>query len=319
MKELTIDKTTAGQRLNKYLLKYFKNAGSSFIYKMLRKKNIVLNGKKATGSEMLKEEDKIKVFFSDETFAKMRGEAAAKASANRLASLPVKPLDIVYEDEDILVINKPAGLLSQGAKDGDDSVNSRILAYLWKEKKITEESFALFHPSVVNRLDRNTSGLVLAGKTLAGSQMLTEEIRNHSSQKYYHCFVAGRLEEERQLRDYLIKDVAQNRVYVRKDFCVGALQIKTDVTPLQVFEDCTYVRVKLLTGRTHQIRAHLASIGHPVIGDPKYGDKKINAIFRQRDHVHSQLLHAAEYIMSDGRSFQAKEPELFDTLLKRKG
>ncbi|MBQ5431670.1 MAG: RluA family pseudouridine synthase [Lachnospiraceae bacterium] len=319
MKELTIDKTTAGQRLNKYLLKYFKNATSSFIYKMLRKKNIVLNGKKATGSEMLKEADKIKVFFSDETFEKMRGVAAAKANAHRLDRLPVKPLSIVYEDEDILVVNKPAGLLSQGAKEGDDSVNSRLLAYLWKDKKITEESFALFHPSVVNRLDRNTSGLVLAGKTLAGTQMLTEEIRNHSSQKYYHCFVAGRLEKECKLRDYLIKDPAQNRVFVRKDKTIGALEIKTDVTPLEVFEDYTYVRVHLLTGRTHQIRAHLSFAGYPVIGDPKYGNREVNERFCKKYNVRRQLLHAAEYVMSDGRAFRAQEPELFRQLRNKKG
>ena len=319
MKELKIDRASAGQRMNKYLLKYFKNATSSFIYKMLRKKNIVLNGKKASGNEILKEEDQIKVFFSDETFEKMRGSQQAKADGNRLAKLERKPLRIVYEDEDILVIDKPAGLLSQGAKPDDDSVNSRILAYLWHEKKIDEKTFAMFHPSVVNRLDRNTTGLVLAGKTLLGTQQLTEEIRTHSSQKIYHCFVVGRIEQELKLRDYLIKDPAQNRVHVRKDPIPGALEIKTDVTPLYTTGDYTYVEVKLLTGRTHQIRAHLSFIGHPVIGDPKYGDREKNAMFRRQYHVSRQLLHAAEYIMGDGRSFRAEDPADFKQLLPKEG
>ena len=157
MRELVIGREEAHQRLDKYLQKYFENASAGFLYKMMRKKNIVRNGKKVQGKEILCEGDVIRVFFSDETFAAMRGGERALGLYEKLAELEDKDVDVIYEDADILAVNKPAGILSQKAKDTDISMNEEILAWLIHRGKLTPENFALFHPSVANRLGRNTT------------------------------------------------------------------------------------------------------------------------------------------------------------------
>ena len=159
MREVTIGAKESGQRFSKFLEKYFKEAQTSFLYKMLRKKNIKLNDKKATGSEMLQTGDKVTVYFSDETFEKFRGET-------KKVSYPVIDLDIVYEDEDVLIVNKPAGMLSQKAKPQDVTLVEYILGYLQKKGEWSPKDS--LKPGICNRLDRNTSGLVIAGKSLRG-------------------------------------------------------------------------------------------------------------------------------------------------------
>ena len=316
MRELVIGREEAHQRLDKYIQKYFENASAGFLYKMIRKKNIVRNGKKVQGKEILCEGDVIRVFFSDETFAAMRGGERALGLYEKLAELEDKDVDVIYEDADILAVNKPAGILSQKAKDTDISMNEEILAWLIHRGKLTPENFALFHPSVANRLDRNTTGLLLAGKTLRGQQALSQQLRDRSLRKIYHCIVAGEVASGGHLAGYLWKDEQKNQVVVLAEQRPGAKYVETAYEPLAVGKGLSLLQVDLLTGRAHQIRAHLAAIGHPVIGDFKYGDRKLNEKYRRRFQVTSQLLHACEITLTDGTVITAPYPPVFQTVLR---
>lgn len=347
MKIIDVDSSQSGQRLDKFLRRYFRNAGSGFLYRMLRKKNIVLNGAKASGSEVINPGDQIKVFFSDETFDKMRGTDAAFHEGNkgtdaktaRIKQKDYKPgdINIVYEDEDILVMNKPAGLLTQGAGAGDDCLNLRALNYLFKTGQITDESYRMFHPSVVNRLDRNTSGLVLFGKTLHGTQLLSEELRDRTSIKIYHCITFRNFNEEALktkgvkytigddneiiINGFLKKDNTTNTVVIKDTEFPGSKPIKTGIRPMAIpggsrRDDISYLSVRLYTGRTHQIRAHLAHTGFPVVFDPKYGNRGLNEKWMKMTGLHFQMLHSYSFEMSDGRKFTAEEPEAFARILK---
>ncbi len=315
MREIRIEGTDAGQRFDKYLKKLLRDAPGSFLYRMLRKKNITLNGRKADGSERLAEGDEVKLFLSDETLerftaVKRRGEEFTflsslvyPATAGTSRELPV-----VYEDGDILVINKPSGMLSQKAKPGDVSANEYILAYLIQKGELTETQMRAFRPSVCNRLDRNTSGLLLAGKTLKGLQESSEALRNRTAQKYYRCIVKGEIRETLHVRGWLVKDEAANRVSVcekKPEGAARAQSIETEYRPVAGGGGYTELEVHLITGRSHQIRAHLAFLGHPVLGDAKYGDAKENARFRRACNVTSQLLHAYRMILADGREIVA--------------
>ena len=318
MREISITKEEAGQRLDKFLGKYFRAATASFLYKMLRKKNIVLNQKRAEGRELLSEGDRIQVFFSDETFERMRGGDHQDQAFFALKEIDYRHVHVIYEDEDILALDKPAGCLSQRAGQKDMSLNEEMLAYLIAEGALTRESYFLFHPSVANRLDRNTSGLILAGKTLRGQQYLSDQLRDRSVIKLYHTIVRGRLTEELQLDGYLYKDVSRNQVLVsekKEDLPEGAQEIHTAYRPLDHGKDLTLLEVHLMTGRSHQIRAHLASIGHPIAGDPKYGDFHWNQILRRKYGVRCQLLHSYSIKLLDGREIICPEGEIYRRVL----
>lgn len=316
MREFKINSNEAGQRFDKYLKKLLREASGSFIYKMLRKKNIVLNGRKADGSEKLMAGDEVKLFLSDETFFKFSGDGKDSGEFKRLKLLAKeleegsRELQVIYEDADILVINKPAGLLSQKAEHSDVSVNEYILAYLAGKGELTEESLKTFRPSVCNRLDRNTSGLLIAGKTLKGLQVMSEALKERSVNKYYRCIVKGEVKEDSYMKGYLIKDEQKNQVSVfRDDPKAGAdkqvMEIETSYHPIRSKNGYTELEVHLITGRSHQIRAHLASIGHPIVGDFKYGDAAVNAMFRKYAGIRSQLLHSYRMEFEDGLKLQA--------------
>lgn len=310
MQEITIKRTDANQRLDKFLKKYFKEATGGFLYKMLRKKNITLNKKKADGTEMLCEGDRIFVFFSKETFDKMRGGVSSDHEYARIYALSHEIL-ILYEDNDILVLNKPAGMLSQKAKESDVSMNEYVLSYLMHSGALSEEDFRIFRPSIANRLDRNTSGILLAGKNLPGQQMLSQQLASRDLVKKYRCVVKGQLKEAGHLIGYLKKDDKKNLVSINNFPVEGAKEIQTAYEPLVVGADATLLEVHLLTGRSHQIRAHLASIGHPLAGDPKYGDASWNAYLRKNYQIHTQLLHAYSVTFLDGRTFLCEEPAIY--------
>ena len=179
MRELTIRTNEAGQRLDKFLVKYMPLAPKSFFYKMMRKKNITLNGKKASGQERLAEGDTVKLFLSNETIDKFtKTDTVLQKSIT-----PVAELDILYEDQNTIFINKPAGMLSQKAAKDDISLVEYVIGYLLESRQITEDELHTFHPSVCNRLDRNTSGIVAAGKTLAALQELSAMFRERSLKK----------------------------------------------------------------------------------------------------------------------------------------
>ena len=313
MKEIVINENEAGQRLDKFLGKLLKEAPASFYYKMPRKKNIVLNGKKATGNEKLTAGDSIKLFLSDETFEKFAG----KRQTNDLAaSVPNIALEIVYEDHDVLAINKPAGMLSQKAKKEDISANEYILQYLLESGTITRESLHTFKPSVCNRLDRNTSGILVAGKTLNGLQQMSKAFRERSMEKYYLAIVAGHISKPRRIEGFLKKDGVNNQVTILSEPSNDAKPIITEYRPLKLIGQVTLLEVHLITGRSHQIRAHLASIGHPVIGDTKYGNPRLNREFLKNAGVTHQLLHAYRLFLADGTKIQADAPKEFERALE---
>ena len=292
MREIIIKEKEAGQRLDKFLKKYLKEAPASFFYKMLRKKNIVLNGKKAEGKEKLAAGDCVKFFLSDETMEKFSGrkERSVPKTKEEAGILP----DLVYEDEQVLLINKPAGLLSQKANAGDISLVEAITFYLIQSGQLKEEELHTFRPAVCNRLDRNTSGLVAAGKSLAALRMLNQAFRERSIEKWYLCIVKGCIRNSGHIRGRLTKDERTNQVkiLVADDLTASGTKIETAYEPVAWNREMTLLSVHLITGKTHQIRAHLSHMGHPILGDPKYGDSKFNLKYRKESGIKYQLLHA---------------------------
>lgn len=315
MQEIIVSANEAGQRFDKLLAKYLNEAPKSFLYKMLRKKNIVLNGKKATGNEKLAVGDSVKLFLADETIAKFSKTEVVRTHTS---------LDIIYEDEDILLVNKPVGMLSQKAEAKDVSLVEHLISYLIDSGQLTKEQLRAFKPSICNRLDRNTSGLVVAGKSLHGLQTMGELFKERSLKKYYRCLVAGHIAKKEYIKGYLTKDENTNKVKISQMKETDSLPIETEYEPLWSNGKVTLLEVHLITGRTHQIRAHLASVGHPIIGDYKYGNRKINERYKEKYQLESQLLHAYRLEMpgENGQQFIAPLPELFRRILddqKREG
>lgn len=315
MKLLVVSANESGQRLDKLLVKYLNEAPKSFIYKMLRKKNITLNGKRAAGNELLAPGDEVRFFFSDETFDKFHTTVYRKTS---------RKLNIIYEDSHIVLVNKPAGMLSQRADGPEPSLVEYLTTYLIESGSMTMEQLATFHPSVCNRLDRNTSGIVIAGKSLAGLQEMSRLLGDRSLHKYYRCIVSGRMQGSCRLKGYLKKDHTTNQVTVLDEPERDALPIETEYRAVAYGDGITLLEVLLITGRSHQIRAHLASVGHPIIGDPKYGKQGTNERYSRSHHVHHQLLHAyrlefprmeGTFSYLSGKSFTAPMPEIYGKLV----
>lgn len=324
MKEIVITALEAGQRMDKLLGRYLKEAPKSFVYKMLRKKNITLNGKKADGSEKLQEEDIIRIYFAEETLKKFCGEEAGEESS-LMQQYPGYPLDVIYEDQNVLLVNKPAGMLSQKAKPEDVSLVEYLIGYLLRKGELSAGELSHFHPSVCNRLDRNTSGIVVAGKTMAGLQELGKMFHDRAMCKYYRCLVKGEVRQSCYLEGYLKKDEIRNQVSISKEKTPDSQLIRTEYVPVKTGNGLTLLEVHLITGRSHQIRAHLASIGHPIAGDTKYGDSHLNQRLRDRYGLRYQLLHSYRMELPSmdgaldnlsGKTFTAPLPDYFQRILK---
>lgn len=298
VRQIEINTNQSGQRFDKFLQKYMREATKSFIYKMLRKKNITLNGKKAQGNEKLEPGDKVVLFFSEETLEKFCGGQPRKKEGKKAA------FPILYEDEQILLINKPAGMLSQKAKPEDVSLVELVQQYVGCEPG--------FSPGICNRLDRNTSGIVVAGKTLPALQKMSELFRTREVGKYYLTIVKGAMTEKKEVDGYLLKDAKTNKVTVYREEKKGSSYIRTGYEPLVTTREMTLLRVHLMTGKPHQIRSHLSSLGHPVLGDAKYGGA--------HPQIKYQLLHAYElhfpklgkpFEKISGKCFTATIPQTF--------
>lgn len=329
MREVIINTVDEGQRLDKYLAKYMPQAPKSFFYKMMRKKNIVLNGKKAAGMEKVVAGDRIQLFLADDTIEKFRGNAEENNSNIVKGKRKYIKPDVVYEDEDILIVNKPVDMLSQKADKDDVSLVEHISCYL-SESSIdrgTQET-AGFKPGICNRLDRNTSGLIVAGKSIKGLQFMNEIFRERKLKKYYLCVVKGHISEFKQIDGYLWKNENHNTVSISPTKKEGSVRIITEYEPLgygRLYQsEYTLLKVHLVTGKSHQIRAHLKSIGHPIAGDSKYGYKDVYKAFRKEFGLKHQLLHAWRLEFGDddiipqrykNKVFEAPLPKEFGDIL----
>ena len=294
MKEIRITKNEENQRLDKFLLKYMNKASKGFLYKMLRKKRIKYNGGRAEGSELLKAGDTLQLYLAEETISSFMEEKTVAEAKRHFA--------IVYEDDDILVVSKPAGLLTHPEKSSDkDTLIDQILYYLYQKGQYLPEADSSFTPALCNRLDRNTSGIVIAGKTLKGVQAVNETIRSHKLDKYYLTLVAGEIREAGEITAYLTKDEEKKQVRISKREGSGK-KTMTKYRPLACAKGYTLLEIHLITGKTHQIRAHMQSIGHPVVGDRKYGSEHSNQKFREEYALSNQFLHAirVEWKEKDG-------------------
>ena len=285
MKEYIINSNQENKRLDKFLMSVLPKAPSSFVYKMLRKKNIKLNGAKAEGNEKLKSGDIVNLYLSDETFDSFQDSHSNNNKNNEYikAYSVIKGVRVVYEDQDILIMDKPGNLLSQKSKPEDLSLNEWMVGYLIDKNIINSNDLSTFKPSVLNRIDRNTKGLVIGAKTLKGAQCVSAMLKDRSLKKYYKATVHGIVKESRLLEGYLVKDSLTNKVSVydkmpaKIDGKDKPQLIKTFYRPLEVKGDDTVLEIELITGKSHQIRAHLASVGYPIVGDMKYGtaDRRI--------------------------------------------
>ncbi|MBR1531181.1 MAG: RluA family pseudouridine synthase [Eubacterium sp.] len=273
MKSVTVTKNDEGQRLDRFLQKTFESLPKSMMFKQIRKKNIKVNRKRCTPEQILREGDVIDLYINDDMLRE-------KTVHYDFLKAP-KDIDIVFEDDNIILLNKPQGMLCH--PDGREYVNtllSSLKRYLYEKGEYSPDSENSFAPALANRIDRNTAGIVIGAKNAAALRLLTAKIKNREVGKYYLTIASGKFEKQQDtLTAYLIKDERKNMVKVLDSAYDGAKRIETKYRVLDTAGDFTLLEIELLTGRTHQIRAQLAAIGHPLLGDGKYG--KTHGRYRQ--------------------------------------
>ena len=324
MQEILIRKEESGQRLDKFLRRFLPGAVPGFLYKMLRKKNILLDGKKAAGSEILQEGNRIRIYFSDDT---IRGFQSSSVQDSPVNALFLADDSVIYRSSSLLLVNKPAGLLTQKAGKNDISLTEMTRSWLEKNGCRTEEDRLLYEPGPANRLDRNTSGLVVIPLCLASAQQISEMFRARTIHKRYLVLTAGSYSGPARRTAWCIRDPKTRKTDIFLHEQKGADRIETICEPLSVQGGRSLLLVTLVTGKTHQIRSHLQALGFPVIGDPKYGNfltdrvagnKRIHSDTAPRSSLKRQFLHAWQMefpscvgMLSDvsGRVFTAPLPE----------
>ena len=294
MKEFVINNSENGLTLEKYVFKVLKTAPMSFVYKLFRKKDVKVNGHHQDKKYRLNTDDIVAIYITDQQFAEFEKDKALNPN------LTIKDW-IVYEDENVLFVNKPRGLLVQKSSPNDESLDQLVVEYLMATNQYDPNKEKGFVPGPAHRLDRNTSGLVAFGKNHDSLNLLFKLFKNHDLiNKHYLALVVGQIEKEKDTIDApLLKDEENNTVRVAR----SGKTAKTVYKVLKRYEDYTLLDVTLLTGRTHQIRVHMAYINHPIVGDSKYGDFEANKLFKQKYGFSSQFLHA--YKMGFG---DLKEP-----------
>lgn len=284
--QVVVDKNSDGQRADKFVKKILPLAPNSFIYKMFRKKDVKCNGKRIAEQTMIYAGDIIEMFLYEDKVKEFQNEV-------RIEQVPIT-FEIVYEDDNILIVNKPCGLLlHEDDKEKKNTLANQVLAYLYSKKEYDPSQSQGFVPGPVHRLDRNTSGLVIFGKNFTSLKNLNEMVRlRHCIEKQYVTVVKGYMQGDGHLVGYMKKDEEKQKCYMVSKETKGALTMETKYHVLKSNSLYSYVEITLVTGRTHQIRLHLSSISHSVIGDRKYGDFEVNRIMKEKYHLSHQLLHA---------------------------
>ena len=320
----TIDELNANQRIDKVIRRTLNDAPLSFIFKMFRQKDIKVNGKRVNISYITKLGDEVSVYIKEDLLKEFSSNKEVR---------PVKcDMDILYEDENLLIVNKPKGLLVHG-DEGEKRItlHNMFLNYLIAKKEYDPNNVTKFVPGPAHRLDRNTSGIVIFGKNLITLQELLELFRVKTNiEKSYLALLVGQTPQEGKIDYPLLKDNDKGMVKVGR-IEKGAKEALTTYKVEKKYGNFTLVRAKLVTGRTHQLRVHFQAIKHPIVGDAKYGDYKVNKEFEERFNLKSQFLHAAtfEFKKIEGhlsymsnKKFEAplpkKELEILANLMKDK-
>ncbi|MBM0045717.1 RluA family pseudouridine synthase [Anaerococcus sp. mt242] len=302
MIEITISKNDANQRFDRFLRKYFENAPLSVIQKNIRKKNFKINDSRAKADTFVYENDRIKMYISDENYEKWITKTDFKPTDFNL--------DVVFEDQNIILMDKDSGILTHSTNKNDYGNNlvDFMLSYLHKTHQV-DKSNKTFNPAVVNRLDRNTAGLVIGAKNAESLRSLNKAIRENKIEKYYLTIVKGEITKDFTVHTNITKNENKNKIKNSRD----GSNIITHFKPIESNGKYTLLECQLITGKTHQIRFSLAHNNTPIVGDRKYGDKNTNKILNERFNINNQILLAYKVVFGKIKNLEYLNNKSFES------